>query len=346
MKPSDRIPSPAAPAASIEDTAVDWFVRRDAGLDAGEAVELQGWLDANPAHAAAFAEAGSAFGRLQRPRELGHGGALMRRMTAREAQRRAWRRRRYAVAGLAAAAAIAFFAPPVFRAPRANPSPTVAVRPDQQVLADGSIVQLNADAEIQVAFSPERRDVRLLRGEARFSVAKDAARPFIVATGGVEVRAVGTVFVVRNAPQVVDILVTEGRVAVARLPAPGSAAGKPLASAPVFVDAGNRMTIPVEPASSAAIPVARVSPAEIERALAWRDKRIEFSGTSLAEAVGLFNRQNRAQISLGTPSLAGLRISGIFWADNPAHFARLLEMTLPVKAEIGGGGGIVLRSAP
>ncbi|MGH7956064.1 MAG: iron-containing alcohol dehydrogenase, partial [Opitutaceae bacterium] len=79
--------------------------------------------------------------------------------------------------------------------------------------AYGSVVELNVDADILVDFSPVRRAVRLVRGEAHFTVATDAARPFVVSAGGVEVRAVGTGFAVHFAPQEIAVLVTEGQVA-------------------------------------------------------------------------------------------------------------------------------------
>src|SRR3546814_20539025 len=49
-------------------------------------------------------------------------------------------------------------------------------------------------------------------GEAWFQVAHDAHRPFVVDIGSVRVRAVGTAFSVRQNPEGVDILVTEGVV--------------------------------------------------------------------------------------------------------------------------------------
>lgn len=61
-------------------------------------------------------------------------------------------------------------------------------------LADGSQVVLDTDTAISVAMTPDRRDIVLKRGRARFIVAHDAERPFSVKAGGMEVRATGTVF--------------------------------------------------------------------------------------------------------------------------------------------------------
>jgi ferric-dicitrate binding protein FerR (iron transport regulator) len=68
-------------------------------------------------------------------------------------------------------------------------------------LSDGSTVWLNAGS---VLLYPETWDNRTrtlyLSGEARFSVAKDTKRPFVVKTAHIEVEALGTVFSVQTCP--------------------------------------------------------------------------------------------------------------------------------------------------
>ncbi|HEY0799567.1 MAG TPA: FecR domain-containing protein, partial [Steroidobacteraceae bacterium] len=66
------------------------------------------------------------------------------------------------------------------------------------VLADSSAIDLNTDSEVRVKLTRDMRNVELIRGEASFEVAHDAARPFIVAAGATAVRAVGTKFDVRR----------------------------------------------------------------------------------------------------------------------------------------------------
>ena len=65
-------------------------------------------------------------------------------------------------------------------------------------LADGSRLRLNTDSAVRVRLGSGLRRVELLRGEAFFEVAHDAARPFIVSADGARVRAVGTKFDVRR----------------------------------------------------------------------------------------------------------------------------------------------------
>ncbi|MDR2284720.1 MAG: FecR domain-containing protein [Sphingobacterium sp.] len=81
-------------------------------------------------------------------------------------------------------------------------------------LSDGSKVWLSPESKVEYlsAFSASERRVKL-QGEAFFEVAKDPAKPFIVEVDGLEIKALGTAFSVRNytedAPQVV---LTEGRL--------------------------------------------------------------------------------------------------------------------------------------
>lgn len=344
----------AVRSAALDDVASDWLVRRYAGFSAEEEAEFQRWLSTDEGHGAAFARIEAAWTALNRPRELGEAGAVSQELRARNR----WRQRRqtryvFATAGLAAAAALVFaLLPP--DAPRSFPSTpiTVTVKPDRQVLPDGSSVELNAAAEIEVVFSSHARGVRLVRGEALFAVAKDANRPFVVTAGAVEVRAVGTAFAVRYAPKQVDVLVTEGHVAVERVeratPAsqPGvGGGGDANRSESRTLAAGQRIAIQIDPPASPSSPVPAVlqmTAPEIESALAWRGKRLEFTGTPLAEAVALLNRHNRLQFSIADPAIAALQISGIFWADDPDGFARLLATGMNVSNE-RRGDAILLR---
>ena len=66
------------------------------------------------------------------------------------------------------------------------------------VLPDGTIVQLNTNSSLEVAYSQGRRQLLLSRGEGRFNVAKDASRPFSVMAGDKSFTALGTVFNVQR----------------------------------------------------------------------------------------------------------------------------------------------------
>jgi len=69
-------------------------------------------------------------------------------------------------------------------------------------LPDGTGVWLNTDSKLTYAenFSGKTREVVLI-GEAYFDVAHDPAHPFIIHTGKINIKVLGTAFNVRNYPQ-------------------------------------------------------------------------------------------------------------------------------------------------
>jgi len=217
---------------------------------------------------------------------------------------------------------------------------SVVVAPVTQVLPDGSRVQLKEGARVDVEFTPERRRVALWTSEAHFEVMKDAARPFIVAAGGIEVRAVGTAFSVQIGPRAIEVLVTQGRVAVEK----AAAASETRARSSVVVDAGNRVVVEIAPVPAGAlpVPVLPVSASEQDERLAWRVPRLEFSGTRLGEAVATFNRHCRDQLVLD-PALAHLQVSGTLRADDVDSLLLLLRNEFEIEATRLPGGGLRLH---
>ncbi|WP_044002466.1 FecR family protein [Hymenobacter swuensis] len=86
----------------------------------------------------------------------------------------------------------------------------------QLVLPDHSRVWLRPNSSLTWQAAGQDREVRL-RGEAFFAVTKDPAHPFVVRTGAVAVRVLGTSFLVKAYPQLptTTVLVRTGRVQVA-----------------------------------------------------------------------------------------------------------------------------------
>src|SRR6185437_16489569 len=78
-------------------------------------------------------------------------------------------------------------------------------------LQDNSVVELNAQSRIEVRFTRTAREVRLVDGEALFSVEHDMerpTRPFTVVADNIELKALGTQFdVYRHAAGEADTVV-------------------------------------------------------------------------------------------------------------------------------------------
>lgn len=340
---------PAAPAP-IARAAADWVVRRDHGFGATEEKKLAAWCAADRRHAAEFARLGGAWRTLDQLAAVEGMTALADDVFARARARRARRRTRGFAFGAAAAAAVAlmFFSgrpgtSPASRVPLAAVPTAVQVLDStarRLTLPDGSVATLNGDSQIETDFTPGERRVRLVRGEAHFTVAKNPARPFLVAVGAVTVRAVGTAFNVRLGGDAVEVLVTEGKIRIDRPAAaatPGPIAPELETLAPSLV-AGQRAIIAVAADVSAPIAIGALAPAEIDAALGWQDTRLVFNNTPLDEVVAAFNRHNAHQLALADPALRQRTLTGVIRADNLEGFLRLLEAGVGVRAETHSSG--------
>ena len=84
-------------------------------------------------------------------------------------------------------------------------------------LSDGSEIALNESSSLAYAadFGKKNREV-LFEGEAKFSVAKDAERPFIIHVGDYSVTVLGTEFLLRAYPtdSIYTLQLTSGKVKV------------------------------------------------------------------------------------------------------------------------------------
>ncbi|VFR47532.1 Iron siderophore sensor protein [plant metagenome] len=219
---------------------------------------------------------------------------------------------------------------------RGNEAQILATAVGQQhtaVLADGSVVQLNTNTILDTDFSRAQRVVRIRKGEASFQVAHDPQRPFQVQAGRIVVRAVGTQFNVRvRDTRDVEVIVTEGKVDVTSASAVSRAApataGRPvLPAAATRLQAGQRYE-----AARRAVPVTQtIAPAELTKALAWREGVVVFDGEPLVQAVAEINRYSDTRLVVADAGLDGLRVGGRFRAGDVEGFLGALTRTFPIS---------------
>lgn len=91
------------------------------------------------------------------------------------------------------------------------------------VLEDSTRISLEPGSSIRYAtpMPPKLRSV-YLRGNAFFDVAKDTARPFVVYSGDILTKVVGTSFRIRSAGENFEVSVATGRVVVEKAPTEGA----------------------------------------------------------------------------------------------------------------------------
>jgi transmembrane sensor len=330
--------SPIPPSADdpVAVAAATWLARHDRGLTAAEQDAFLEWLRADPRHRSVWQHLDRAWSALDalaawQPADTARPNPDLLAPAAPRSPRTAWW---LTCAGTGLAAVLAVL---VFRVPSAPPevhsvAPGVRVvpRPELQALTDGSVAEVNHGGRLELAFGAAERRVRLREGEVHLTVAKDAARPFLVEVGGVTVRAVGTAFNVRRDRDSVEVIVTEGRVQL-------ESAG----STPVPLASGERGR--VEPGQRPVVSVA--DPASVARDLAWRAVRLEFESLPLEAVIVEFNLRNARQLAIGDAAAGRVKVAGTFRADEPEAFARLLEASFGIAVERSAAGPWVLRSS-
>jgi transmembrane sensor len=189
----------ASPAALAQ--AIDWHVALD-GADIEGWRAFTEWLEADPAHQAAYDSVALDDALLTRP--------LPAAEPAQAPRRTEWRRLAVA-AGIAATVGAG-----AMLLPRTAPSTLYAVETGRSAsravnLADGSRIELNRSTRLLLDRANPRLAV-LERGEALFRIKHDASNPFRLRTASGEIEDLGTVFdVVGEGPRL-DVAVAEGAV--------------------------------------------------------------------------------------------------------------------------------------
>jgi len=202
-------------------------------------------------------------------------------------------------------------------------------------LSDDSVVLLNTNTQIKVDYNNEYRDIRLLQGEAHFTVAKSAARPFRVYAGNGRVQAVGTAFSVYLKDNGVDVTVTEGKVALASVNRPatsrllqqGAPPGTDRSSGSIAmldnglietlgtIKAGESATIQNTPDADSASTIDTIETIEAQemaKRLSWRGGMLTFAGDPLGVVVNEISRYTTVSIDFADPALRATRIGGRF----------------------------------
>lgn len=202
-------------------------------------------------------------------------------------------------------------------------------------LPDGSGLALDARTRLRIALYRDRREAWLDEGEARFSVAADASRPFVVVTPFGRVRVLGTVFTVEARHERMRVAVSQGRVAVwaGALPSGGVPAAL---DEPADTVLGVGQAVLAEGGALGAVHAVQAG-----QVGAWRQGWLVFDNTALTEAVARWNDYLAAPLHLADePALRDLRLTGSFPLRSPSAFIDALPGILPVRTERTADGSV------
>jgi transmembrane sensor len=334
----------------IEIKACEWLAR----LDAGEAnmqlrEELSAWRAADPRHEVAYLRIKAGWNRLDRLRALRPAPGESNPDLLRPAEAAAANdevksvptntRRPRPLMLIAAAILLAISIGTWALFASRQPVYTTGVGGFQRIqLSEGSLIELNTDTQVRVSFDRAWRRIDLVKGEARFTVAHDAKRPFVVNAGDTAVRALGTTFNVRRELAAVEVVVTEGKVAVGEttlIGQPNLITNGP--ASPPIISAGQAASV-----ARGQLQRRKLEPAEAERELSWASGMLLFEGNELEEVVEEFNRYNARRLEVVDPTLGSLKVGGYFKATNLDAFVNVLRKDFGIEA-VEKDGRIVLR---
>lgn len=342
----------AGRARPLTETAAEWVLRQEEStISPAEQLEFESWLTADPAHAAAYENAVWALDATARH------AAEPELMALREAALTARGERRprgWAWGGLGGAIAASFIGLWLW-----SGSPDVALRrPAATIISqhidpnhidyattvgerltvtlpDSSVVTLDTDSKIRVAYSTLERGVQLVKGQALFEVAHGKALPFQVYAAGQRITAIGTVFNVRLDRDGVKVALLQGVIRVRPSPISGTASAS--AAHDLVMHVGE--TAELQPTETAI-----VRPADVEKVANWRGGELVFNDTRLADAVTEINRYTVHPIAIADSGIGNYRITGVFRSNDPERFSQAMSQILPVDVAHTTDGAQVLRS--
>ena len=227
------------------------------------------------------------------------------------------------------------------------------------ILSDSSVVQLNTNSVVVVSYTASERGIHLQQGEAHFTVSHNPQKPFLVRAGNGIVRAVGTAFSVRLYEHSVDVIVTEGRVALNKVDTALSASSTTPSSSktpgvssstvteqseflssrvdlaqriaePAYLDAGQGAIF--DTATDSIELVEALDAEALKRKLSWRNGLIRFAGVPLEEVVAEISRYTPLKIMIRESELKALRIGGLFKVGETQKMFDVLETGFGVYA--------------
>lgn len=208
----------------------------------------------------------------------------------------------------------------------------------QVVLPDGSKVWLNAESTLKfpVPFPKDIRNVDLL-GEAFFEVTKNQKQPFVVHSGNVAVKVLGTRFDCKafEEDKTIEVILEEGKVALNSNVASGQDES--------ILRPGDRAVI------DKATGETQIRNEKIEKYIAWHTGKLIFDNTSMAEVASMLERWYGVEVVVKDPDIIKYRFTTTFDNESIFHVIELLSLSSPiqmnyVQASIGKDNGTQTRA--
>lgn len=199
-------------------------------------------------------------------------------------------------------------------------------------LQDGSRISLDAASEVKIRYTQGERKLELVKGQARFDVARDLGRPFVVDAGDRTVSATKGAFNIDRGAQKVCVTLLDGAAVIRADP---GLFHRVAAEKPRLLNAGQQLTV--------ASRGEQLATADTREVTAWERGELVFTNEPLGEAVARVNRYSIRRIEVD-PKVAGLRISGAFNAGDTTSFLDAMASYFSLSAAPSSDGKVLLQA--
>ena len=202
---------------------------------------------------------------------------------------------------------------------------------------------------MQIKYTQNARIIELQRGEIHIEVAHDKTRPLSVITGGKVIQAVGTAFNVEVRDDLIELIVTDGKVLVAQKAPPTSAVdiddmAKKLPNTAMAISKGEKVDLDLT--GTAKEQVTKLDSIEMAASLSWRQGNLIFRGESLAEAMAEISRYTNIKFELADDQkLKQVQVAGLFKTGDVTGLLDVLTRNFNISYEKVADDKILLRYA-
>ena len=189
----------------------------------------------------------------------------------------------------------------------------------QVILPDGSLVSLNAESTIKfkVPFDPDLREVALT-GEAYFEIKKNPGVPFVVKSGNVAVKVLGTKFDFKafDKESIISVILAEGKVS---LNLDGGKTDESLIMKPgdmiVFDKVTNKSVL---------------TNGSIDKYIEWHNGKLVFDETPMPEVVVELGRWFGVEILVDDPQVMNYKLTTTFENESLHQILELIKLSSPI----------------
>lgn len=192
-------------------------------------------------------------------------------------------------------------------------------------LADGTIVWLNSESILRFpeSFKDHTRELEF-SGEAYFSVAKDASKPFIIRTEKTKIQVLGTRFNLRSiaSETATTVVVEEGKIQFSGTPDHHQ----------TILTANKRGVFEIK----GAVPSMQTDEVYAGKYMAWKNGELLMDNLTIEQAAGTLERWFNVKISIDRQELQGQRYTGSF--KNPSLKEVLGSMSFALKCSYKQNG--------